>query len=109
MMTLAFVLRNSSAEKKLSIFVIISVKKHTVDNIRKHRNKLLLGAKEGEGVTNCCSDDASPMTSSRFIRQKATDCVGQTDAVLANNIQRAVGLEGIPIQILLNSLLNVSN
>jgi hypothetical protein len=108
-MTLAFVLRNSSAEKKLAIFVIISVKKHTVDNIKKHGNKLLLGVKGGEGVTNCHGDNVSPMTSSRFIGQKAMDCVGQTDTVLANDIQRAVELEEIPIWILLDGLLNVSN
>ena len=54
------------AEKMLAVFVINAVKRHTVDNIKKHRNKLLLGAKGGDGISNCCHVDASPMTSSRF-------------------------------------------
>ena len=35
---MAFVLRNSSAEKMLAIFIINAVKRHTVDNINNSKD-----------------------------------------------------------------------
>jgi hypothetical protein len=106
-MTLAFLLRNSNTESKLAIFIIDAAKRHTIDKIKTCGNKLLLGAKRGDRVTNRSHDYASLITGRNFIYKHVTDCVRQPNMVLTNDISGTGILEEIPILILLDSLLDV--
>lgn len=82
-MILAFALRKSNAEGMSAVFDQQHRKRHTVDEIKIHSNKLFLGAKGGDRVFDGPCDYALLIMTSGFI-QETTNIICQIDTILTD-------------------------